>query len=159
MLECWRPNTPFVVMLLIGEPGCAKSSTHARIRQLSDPNSIPLRSAPKTIQDVYVSAAANWQASFENMSNLSAGMQDALCTVCTGGGYAARKLYSDADESVIEVKRPVLINGVSRVVTRSDLVDRTITLTLPLIEDENRNREAELEQAFINDSPAILPGC
>jgi shikimate kinase len=158
MLESWRPETPFVLLLLVGEQGSGKSSTHRATRQLSDPNSIPLRSAPKTVQDIFVSAGANWQASFENMSNLSAAMQDALCTICTGGGFAARKLYTDGEESVIEVKRPVIINGISRVVNRPDLIDRTIALDIPRIADKDRKKESEIAKEFEEDSPAIFAG-
>ena len=156
MLESWRPKTPYAILELSGEQGSAKSTTHTRIRQLSDPNRVPLRTAPKDIQDIYVSAANNHQASFENMSNLSGKMQDALCTLSTGGGFSARKLYSDSDESVIEVKRPVIINGISPVATRPDLIDRVIHIDLPKI--INRKTEDNLEKEFDKDLPYILGG-
>lgn len=156
MLESWRSHTPYVILELCGEQGSAKSTTHTRIRQLSDPNRVPLRTAPKDIQDIYVSAANNHQASFENMSNLSGKMQDALCTLSTGGGFSARKLYSDSDESVIEVKRPVIINGISPVATRPDLIDRVIHIDLPKI--KNRKTEDNLEKEFDKDLPYILGG-
>lgn len=158
LLEAWRPDTPFAIMQLTGEQGSAKSSTHKRLRQISDPNSVPLRVAPRTVEDLYVSAANNWQASFENMSNLSTGMQDALCALATGGGVATRKLYSDADESVIEVQRPVIINGITSVTTRPDLIDRTIALHLPKISESDRKRDTDLDKAFIQDAPAIFAG-
>jgi hypothetical protein len=156
LLESWRPQTPYAILELCGEQGSAKSTTHTRIRQLSDPNRVPLRTAPKDTQDIFVSAANNHQASFENMSNLSGKMQDALCTLSTGGGFAARKLYSDADESVIEVKRPVIINGISAVATRPDLIDRVIHLDLPRI--EGHKSADNLDQAFNNELPEILGG-
>ena len=156
ILESWRPETPYVILELSGEQGSAKSTTHTRIRQVSDPNRIPLRTAPKDTQDIFVSAANNHQASFENMSNLSGKMQDALCTLSTGGGFSARKLYSDSDESVIEAKRPVIINGISPVATRPDLIDRVIHIDLPKI--KNRKTEENLEREFDNDLPYILGG-
>lgn len=156
MLESWRPKSPYAILELSGEQGSAKSTTHTRIRQLSDPNRVPLRVAPKDTQDIFVSAANNHQASFENMSNLSGKMQDALCTLSTGGGFSARKLYSDSDESVIEVKRPVIINGISPVATRPDLIDRVIHIDLPKI--KNRKTEDNLEQEFDKDLPYILGG-
>ncbi|TVO75891.1 hypothetical protein [Sedimenticola selenatireducens] len=156
LLESWRPELPFTILEISGEQGSAKSSTHERLRQLSDPNSIPLRTAPKDVQDVFVAASNNWQASFENMSTLPPKMQDALCTLATGGGFAARKLYSDADESVIEVKRPVIINCIVAIATRPDLIDRTIHLDLPRI-DTYKGRK-ELDEAFSQDSPSIFAG-
>jgi len=156
ILESWRSTTPYAILELCGEQGSAKSTTHERIRQIIDPNRVPLRAAPKDVQDIFVGAANNHLASFENMSNLPEKMQDALCTLSTGGGFATRKLYSDSDESVIQVKRPVIINSISAVASRSDLIDRVIHLDLPRIEGHRLAEDMEFE--FNRDLPSILGG-
>jgi hypothetical protein len=156
ILDSWRPDTPYPVLFLTGEQGSGKSSTHTSVRQVSDPNTVPLRAAPKGVDDIFVSAGANHMASFENMSRLPSVMQDALCTLSTGGGYGKRKLYSDSDESVIEVKRPVIINGIADVVTRPDLIDRTVHVETPQLLDVSDEREFEI--GFERDRPAIFGG-
>jgi hypothetical protein len=156
ILESWRPDTPYLMLELCGEQGSAKSSTHERLRQCSDPNTVPLRAAPKNCEDIFVTAANNHQASFENMSGISPKMQDTLCILTTGGGFAKRKLYSDADESVIAVKRPIIANGIQSIATRPDLIDRTIHIELPRI--LSFKPESELDAAFERDYAKIFGG-
>jgi hypothetical protein len=51
----------------------------------------------------------------------------------TGGGFSTRELYSDKDEVLIDVQRPVIINGIDELGTRGDLLDRSLVLYLPRI--------------------------
>ena len=133
LLECLRPETPFLILELSGEQGSAKSSTASRLRDLIDPNRANLRAAPKSKDDIFISAKNAHMVCLENISHLSADYQDALCTLATGGGYATRTLYTNAEESVIELKKPVIVNGIPAVVTAQDLTDRVIHLDLPVL--------------------------
>jgi len=153
MLEAFRPDTPFPVLALNGLQGACKSSTHSRIRQLIDPNKVNLRAPPKATEDIYISAGVNWVSSFENISHLSAQQQDALCTLATGGGFAARTLYTNAEETIIEVKRPVIINSITVVVTAQDLTDRVINVELKQID---YREESEINAAWEDSKPRIF---
>jgi hypothetical protein len=133
MLEAFRAETKKPVLAITGTQGSAKSSTHDKIRQLIDPNTANLRPAPKNREDIFVSAGCNWNVSFENVSNLSHEMQDAICTLATGGGYATRTLYTNNEETIINALRPVIINSIPTVVTAQDLTDRVIAVEAPPI--------------------------
>lgn len=154
LLDCLRPDTPYPGLELVGEQGCGKSTTAEALRRLVDPNGCNLRGAPKSIEDVYVAAGQNHIVAYENISHLNAPMQDALAILSTGGGFAKRRLFTDADEHVINVRRPWLVNGISVCVTQQDLVDRVVSVECPVI--EVRQSSTKQWQAFETALPGLL---
>lgn len=158
LLDCFRPDTPFPVLELVGEQGSAKSTTQSILRSLVDPNKVMLRGRPKTVEDVFVAAANNWLVSYENLSGLTPEQQDAFCTLATGGGFASRQLYTNGEEHVMETKRPVVLNGIAVVATRPDLIDRVIHVDLPTIAPEARRDDADTHAGWERDQPAVFAG-
>jgi hypothetical protein len=155
MLETLRPETPYPVLELVGAQGTAKSSTQDKMRRLIDPNAVNLRAAPKSVEDMFVSAGCNHLASFNNLSYLNPQEQDALCNLATGGGFAGRTLYTNADETLIECKRPVVVNAIVPVVSAQDLTDRVVHVEMEPLQYRD---ETEIEAAFAEAAPSILGG-
>ncbi len=110
------------------------------------------------MEDIHIAAANAQVCSFENLSSLSQDMQDALCILSTGGGYATRQLYTNGEEHVITSKRPVMLNGINAVATAPDLIERVITIELPTIAAGKRQDEQTMEAAWLRDYPAIFTG-
>lgn len=158
LLDCFRPDTPFPVLELVGEQGSAKSTTQSVLRSLIDPNKVMLRGRPKTVEDVFVAAANNWLVSYENLSGLTPEQQDAFCTLATGGGFASRQLYTNGEEHVMETKRPVVLNGIAVVATRPDLIDRVIHVDLPTIPADARRDDADTHAGWERDQPKVFAG-
>ena len=156
MLEALRADTPFPVLELCGEQGACKSTSQEYIRRLLDPNKSNLRSAPKDREALFVAARNGHVVSFENVSHLSDDLQDALCVLATGGGFSTRRFYSNEDESIIEVCRPVMLNGIAAIATRQDLVDRILHIDLEQVPESRRRTEADMEAAFEQKAPGIL---
>ena len=77
----------------------------------------------------------------DNLSGLPGWISDALYRLATGGSFAVRQLYTDAEEVLFEAACPILLNGIEDVVNRPDPGDRTIFVTLPHI-PENRAARA-----------------
>jgi hypothetical protein len=156
LLAAFRDRGPFPVLLVNGEQGSAKSTFCALVRSLIDPNSAPLRALPREDRDLFIAANNGHVLAFDNVSGMQSWISDTLCRLSTGGGFAVRKLYSDADEELFDASRPTILNGIDSVITRPDLADRAIFLTLDPIADTERKPEHELLVAFERERPLII---
>lgn len=154
LLECLRSDTPHVVLELIGEQGSIKSTTQKNLRRLIDPNQADLRSAPRSVEDVWIAARNSHLVSLENLSHLQPQYQDALCVLATGGGYSARTLYTNSEETILELCKPIVLNGISVIVTAQDLLDRCLHIDLPTV--KNRELAGEVESRFVTAQPKLL---
>ena len=155
-LAVLRNRGPYPVIVLSGEQGSAKSTFSAILRALLDPNTAPLRALPREDRDLFIAASNGHVLAFDNVSGLPAWISDTLCRLATGGGFAVRQLYTDQDEVLFDATRPVILNGIEDIVTRPDLADRAVFLTLEPIPEEHRRPEQELWAAFEAERPRIL---
>ena len=155
-LAVLRNRGPYPVIVLSGEQGSAKSTFSAILRSLLDPNTAPLRALPRENRDLFIAASNGHVLAFDNVSGLPSWISDTLCRLATGGGFAVRQLYTDQDEVLFDAARPVILNGIEDTVTRPDLADRAVFLTLEAIPEEQRRSEAELWAAFDAERPRIL---
>jgi hypothetical protein len=151
-----HPTGPYPVLAMHAEQGAAKSTTQRLLRALLDPNTAPLRAEPRDGRDLIIAANNGWIVALDNVSHLSAWLSDALCRLSTGGGFATRELYTDAEEMIFEATRPILLNGIAEIITRGDLLDRAIIVYLPQILDAHRREEREIHAAFAAAHPQML---
>jgi hypothetical protein len=151
-----RPRGPFLLIIVEGTHGSGKSTTARVLRALIDPNTAPLRAEPESVRDLMISAHNSWCLGFDNLSSLSHQLSDALCRLSTGGGFSTRELYTNDGEKIFEGMRPVLVNGIDIGIERTDLLDRAIGLTLPVIREQDRETEAKFWERFEAVRPQIL---
>lgn len=150
------PTGPYVVTIFQGEQGSAKSTNTRVIRALVDPNKAAVRTRPRDSRDLMISATNAWMLAYDNLSGVSTELSDSICRLATGGGFATRELYSDAEEMIFEAQRPVILNGIDDLATRSDLLDRSLLLLLPRIPPEKRRDEQRFWAEFARDAPLLL---
>ncbi len=156
LIECMRPDTPYLGLALCGQQGSAKSTLQSMLRELIDPNVQNLRLLPRSIAGLHASAQASHVLSFENVSDLSCEVQDHLCATLTGAAAAERALFTNAEESLVSLKRPVVLNGISDFVTRPDLLDRCIILHVPVLSEGRRRTEQDVWASFNAARPKLL---
>lgn len=158
IIGCGRPDGPYPVLGSYGEQGSAKSTTQRIVRTMVDPSSAPLRSAPRNEHELVITARNSYVLGFDNASSIPPWLSDAFARIATGAGFAARELYSDAEEMVFDDKRPILINGIEEVVSRPDLLDRALILEHPRISPSQRATETDVWRAVTAAHPRILAG-
>ncbi|MFC1865790.1 bifunctional DNA primase/polymerase [Chloroflexota bacterium] len=156
LVGTFLPSGPYPVLVLTGEQGSAKSTVAKMIRSLVDPSTSPLRSLPREERDLAISAHNSRVIAFDNVSYLKPWLSDALCRLATGGGFATRELYADSEEVLFSATRPIILNGIGDIATRSDLMDRAIIIVLPNISNDKRRTEADLWEEFKMVTPIFL---
>lgn len=156
LVSAFRPGYPFPVLVLHGEQGSAKSTVSKMLRDLIDPNIAPLRSEQRDERDLMLAATNGWIVALDNLSKLPVWLSDALCRLSTGGGFATRTLYENDEETLFMAMRPIILNGIEELTTRSDLLDRSVIIHLPPIPPDRRKSEAEVWREFEAIRPFVL---
>jgi hypothetical protein len=141
LLQCFRPQGPYPVLICNGEHGSAKSTSAKVLRDLVDPNAATHSSPPADVQDVAIAAHNQWLVSLDNLSRIPEWLSDALCRLATGGGMRTRRLYTDTEETILQAQRPIILNGIDQLATRPDLLDRAIVISLPTLQDHRDEQE------------------
>lgn len=156
LLGAMRPAGPYPLLSFVGEQGTGKSTAARCVRRLIDPHVAELRAEPRTIDDIMIAATRSRVVALDNLSHLAPWLSDALCRVSTGGALTKRELYSNDDETIIEAVRPMIVTSIADIVTRGDLLDRAIAVTLPVLPEGDRLPEAELWRRYDAAVPGIL---
>jgi hypothetical protein len=156
LMAALTPSGPKPVLGLHGEQGSAKSTTTRVLKRIVDPTRSELRAEPHGLKELMIAASNEWLPTFDNMSSIREWLSDSLCRIATGGSMTTRELYTNRDETIIEVQRPMILNGIGEVATRPDLLDRSIILNLRTITEERRQTEEEFWRQFELDRPKLL---
>ena len=126
------------------------------LRRLVDPNKAPCRSKPKDLDDVLLAARNGYVVALDNLSRIERDFSDTLCRIATGAGFAKRQLYTDAEETLIQVCRPQMVNGIPDLAQSGDLIDRALMLDLPARAAAEHDFEATLWRDFEAALPELL---
>ncbi|TNJ64539.1 hypothetical protein FE784_19875 [Paenibacillus hemerocallicola] len=154
IIGCYHPKGPYPLLILQGGQGSAKSTQTKVIQSLVDPTTAVLMSLPRSEKQLAITAKNGWLISFDNLSELSPSISDALCRLSTGGALTDRTLYTNDEQQIFAFKRPVILNGITDLAERADLGDRAVTIHAP--ELKRRDDEATFWPRFEEAQPRIL---
>ncbi len=160
LMTMQNSKAAYPVMIVNGPAGSGKTTACEMLRELVDPNAANLVSQPKT-SELRVVGAENHVMAFDNLSKVSPSFSDALCKIATGDNQVIRELYTTNSSFTVNIKKPIMLNGIPELAKRPDLVSRSVKLTLHKIKQIKTSEQAWND--FNQDKPkifdALLCGC
>lgn len=150
------PATPKPVVVFTGEEGIGKSTMASFLQALVDPSRVPLIRLPEKEEELVNIAINHAVINFDNLSYISPGTSDILSSLCTGVGLAKRELYSNSGEISLNVRRWVIVNGITASPRLPDLLRRVVFLDVQ--PPERQVGATLLDGLWVRRHPTILAG-
>jgi hypothetical protein len=141
------PDIPRPAIALAGDQGSGKTSTAQRLRALIDPSAMPMVRC-KDDAEIVQGLAHHYCPIIDNLSHVPEWLSDTLSRAVTGEGFTKRALYTNADDVLFSYKRIFILTGIGLVITKPDLLDRSIIILLDRIPDNKRRDEQALNERF-----------
>lgn len=141
------PDIPRPCLALHGDQGSGKTSTGRKLRALIDPSNMPMlrcKDDAETVQGL----AHHYCPIIDNLSSLPVWLSDTLSRAVTGEGFTKRALYTNSEDVLFKYKRVLILTGIGLVITKPDLLDRSIIVGLGRIADDARRDEQGLDSQF-----------
>ncbi|OHB51224.1 MAG: hypothetical protein A2099_05805 [Planctomycetes bacterium GWF2_39_10] len=157
-ISCIVPGIPHPIFHPYGDQGAGKTSMFTLFKLLLDPSKLDVLITPRNQEELVQILEHHYVCMFDNLSAFPDWLSDLLSQACTGGGFCKRKLYTDDEDIIYQIQRCIGLNGINLLVSRADLMDRTILLHMERIEPSGRKEWRVLMQEFEEERPYIL-GC
>lgn len=156
LITAFVPGFPHPILILYGPQGAGKTTPMRVMKKLIDPSVLLGTVLPAKEAEFAQIADHHAFLFFDNISNITLKMSDALARASTGDGFNSRELYTTDDDFIRIIQRPIAINGINQVVVKPDLLDRSILIKLDRIKKEDRQPEEVYWEAFEGIRPQLL---
>jgi len=156
-VSAFIPDFPHPLLILHGVQGAGKSTPMSIMKDLIDPSSLGDGfSTPKDVFDFGQTASHHQFLYYDNLSKMEGWFSDALARAATGSSFSKRQLYTDDDDIIYSIQKTIALNGINQVVSRSDLLDRSILIHMERISPALRKDKVSFWNDFNADKPHIL---
>lgn len=143
-------------LTLWGPTGSAKTTLQELIRLLVDPSACETLDLTQNKKEMIQLIAHHYICYFDNVSTISQDISNLLCRAITGEGQSKRELFTDDDDIIYVITHCLGLNGLNLVVTKSDLLDRSIIIEHEAIPDRNKKQLRRLKDKFNQLKPKLL---
>lgn len=138
VISAFIPDFPKPLLVLSSSYGGGKTTIMKIAKKLVDPSVLDGIGKIYNCESIIRPASKHALLYFDNISYVSQDISDTLCGVATGTSLVNRKLYADNEEVIFKVQRPVMLNGVTEILTREDLIDRSLVVSVQRINKDSR---------------------
>lgn len=121
------PGIPYVVMVIRGEQGRAKSTLAKILVRCIDPGRDP-GPLPRDERNFSIRMWNGHVHAFDNVSDIAPYQSDMICRAATGADYGERTLYADDELTSLAYRCPIILNGIDLGAVPPDLADREATV-------------------------------
>src|SRR5215217_378798 len=154
MVTVALPHIGRPILNASGAMGSGKTTLGRIVKRTYDPT------APETVRfdprDFLQKAMHAYIIMLDNQNTIPEWASDTLCRLVTGEADSKRKLYTDDEDVIVELRRAVLLNGINVPTDRGDVLDRSLVVDLERIPDGERRTEEELWERFEAEHPKLL---
>jgi hypothetical protein len=137
-----------------GAMGSGKTTIGRVVKRTWDPT------APETVRfdprDFLQKAMHAYVVMLDNQNTIPEWAADTTCRLVTGEADSKRRLYTDDEDVIIELRRAVILNGINVPTERSDVLDRSLVVELERIPDGDRKTEEQIWELFAREHPRLL---
>jgi hypothetical protein len=123
--------TEYFVILVVGPQGSGKTTFADAWSQTIDPKVTPHLKLPRDDEALAILAENGRSLVFNNLSYIPEWASNALCELADGNGMVLRSLYTNRDTTVFMGSNAVALVSIGDVAVTPDLLDRSLTITLP----------------------------
>jgi len=158
MLGCFCPSIPYPILVLEGPAGSGESTMSRLCKSLVDNNSVVLLTEPKDSETLALACRTSHVLVFDNLSRINGVMSNMLCSAATGGTTTKRAQYKDFEMASVELRNPIILTGLSGVLSKQDVIHRSLILKFNTPLASQTLDEATLKNAFDSVSGDVLGG-
>lgn len=156
IVQCFFNSSSHYIAVISSQRGTGKSTITKLSQEIIDPSKATKAILPTTESDLTNYFSNNMLVAFDNTQKLKDKISDILCSAVTGATVTKRKLYTDNDEVILNMKNIIILNGIDIVPSKNDLLERSLLFELEKIEPKDRKTEKEILSRFNKDKPYIL---
>jgi hypothetical protein len=156
LITLFIPDIAHPILLLKGVKGAAKSILETEVKRTIDPSQIELLILNNNLKEFVIQLAHNYYNAYDNVIKIPQWLSSIICAATTGAGFILRTLYTTADETPLKFKRCFALSSIGASLTEDDALERSISITHPKIEKQDRKMEEKILAEFDNLLPRLL---